>query len=62
VIGLIGLGIALQENPFWLLGNVVLPIGIFFVMRHWEESKKPFFVQLAGLLLVVFSAWLAEMA
>jgi hypothetical protein len=53
-------GIAFQENPLWVIGNMILPIGLLFAVSHWEEAKRPFFVQLTGLLFLVFGAWLGQ--
>jgi len=61
VVGSIGLIIAaFHESVLWGLGVLVIPIvGLIFVALHWQETKKPFLTNLAGLALIVVSAILS---
>lgn len=46
--------VAFQESLLWGLGCLLVPfVGLVFVIMNWSESKNPFFVQLAGLVLGV---------
>jgi len=44
---------AFREGLLWGLGCLLLPIvSLAFVIMHWDEAKKPFLVNLLGVLLV----------
>jgi uncharacterized membrane protein len=67
VLCLIG-GLMMLINAFkvsvaWGLGCLFLaPVGLIFLVKNWEENKKPFFLQLAGIAMVVVSVMLAAPA
>ncbi len=53
-------GIWMTVNAFrtsvgWGLGTLFLwlPFGLIYLVKHWQENKKPFFIQLAGIAAVV---------
>lgn len=50
VIGHIGILIeAFKEGIAWGLGTLLVPIvALIFVVLHWQETKKPFLLSLAG--------------
>ena len=59
-IGLVGgiwlLVVAFQESVWWGIGCLLLPIvSLIFVILHWQEAKKPFLIQLAGVAFVILS-------
>lgn len=61
LVSLIGgiwlLVVAFQESVWWGLGSLFLtPVAIVFVILHWQVSKKPFLISLAGTILCVFAA------
>jgi len=44
---------AFKENILWGFGCLILsPVSLVFLFMHWDVSKKPFFIQLAGLGIV----------
>jgi hypothetical protein len=48
---------AFQESVGWGVACLLLPIvTLIFVFLHWEESKKPFLISLAGNLLFIAAA------
>ena len=53
-IGGIGLLIAaFRESILWGLGCLFLsPVSLVFLILHWRDAKKPFFLQLAGLAVL----------
>ncbi len=43
--------VAFQESLLWGLGCFFLPIvSLIFVVMYWEDAKKPFLVNIAGLV------------
>jgi hypothetical protein len=53
-------GIWMVVNAFktgvgWGLGTLFLwlPVGLIYLVKNWQQNKKPFFIQLAGLGLIV---------
>lgn len=57
IIGGIGLLIAaFQTSIWWGLGCLLLsPVALAFVVMNWPQAKKPFFLQLAGLAIVIMA-------
>lgn len=46
--------VAFQESLLWGLGCLLIPfVSLVFVIMNWSESKNPFLVQIAGLVLCV---------
>lgn len=49
--------VAFKESALWGIGCFLLaPVSIVFLIKYWQDSKNPFFVQLAGLGLVLIAA------
>ena len=47
---------AFQENVLWGLGCIFVPcVSLIFVVMHWQEAKNAFFMQLAGVVLVILA-------
>ena len=66
IVALIGLVqflvAAFREGIGWGLGVLFLaPVGLVFLVRNWQETKKSFFVQLGGLALIVVGSLLTGM-
>ncbi|HEV8700984.1 MAG TPA: hypothetical protein VGV60_06905 [Candidatus Polarisedimenticolia bacterium] len=67
VLMLVG-GVMLIINAFkvsvvWGLGVLFLaPVGLVFLVKNWQENKKSFFIQVAGLALVVVGVVLGHPA
>ena len=44
--------IAFQDNVGWGIGSLLCFIaGLVYVAQHWEATKKPFLIWLAGFVL-----------
>jgi hypothetical protein len=55
------LSIIFQEGCLWALGSFFVPIiGLIFVFTHWEDTKKPFLVQVAGAGIFLLGVWLGK--
>lgn len=54
LVGGIGLLIAaFRVSILWGIGCLILPIiQLVFLVAHWHEAKKPFLLQLAGLVII----------
>ena len=67
VMMLVG-GVMLIINAFkvsfvWGLGVLFLaPVGLVFLVKNWQENKKSFFIQAAGLALVIVGVVLGHPA
>lgn len=45
---------AFRESVLWGLGCIFVPfVSLIFIIKFWDESKRGFFVSLAGLAVVV---------
>jgi hypothetical protein len=55
LIGGIGmLIVAFRESVLWGIGCLLIPlVSLIFVISHWDEAKKPFLIQLAGVVLLI---------
>lgn len=52
--------VTFQESILWGIGALLVPlVSLIFVITHWEESKKPFLINVAGLILVILGAAIA---
>ena len=49
---------AFKTSVGWGLGTLFLwlPVGLIFLVKNWQSNKKPFFIQLAGVGLLILSA------
>jgi hypothetical protein len=46
--------IAFQDSVLWGLGSLLIPlVALVFVIQHWEETKKPFLIEIGGIVLAV---------
>lgn len=53
---------AFREGIGWGLGVLFLaPVGLVFLVRNWEETKKSFFLQLGGIALIIAGSLLVGM-
>lgn len=53
VVGIVGslmvVAVAFRQSLLWGLGSLFLaPVWLIFIVLHWEESKRGFFISLAG--------------
>ena len=54
--------IAFKEHILWGLGSLFIPfVGLVFVIMHWKKSAKPFFIWLAGFVVMFVGALLSGM-
>ena len=52
---------AFTTSLLWGLGCVFLtPVTIFYLTFHWGDAKKPFAIQLVGLLVLIAGTYFAE--
>ena len=52
--GLLFLVAAFRESIWWGLACLFIPIvQLFFLIVHWPEAKKPFFIQLLGFVVLI---------
>ncbi|HZV37059.1 MAG TPA: hypothetical protein VFB72_20955 [Verrucomicrobiae bacterium] len=52
--GIIFLIAAFRESLLWGLACLLIPfVSLIFLVLHWAEAKKGFFIQLVGLALIV---------
>lgn len=55
--GLLLLVEAFRERILWGLGCLLVPpVSLVFIVLHWGVAKKPFFIQLAGIAVVLVAA------
>ena len=48
---------AFQTSVLWGLGYIFVPfVSIIFVILYWQDTKKPFFYLLGGLVVFVLGA------
>jgi hypothetical protein len=48
---------AFRESILWGLACLFLPIvSLIFLILHWNEAKRPFFVQLLAMALLIAAA------
>ena len=55
LVGGIGmLLVAFRESILWGLGCFFIPlVSLIFLISHWDDAKKPFFIQLSGIALII---------
>jgi membrane protein CcdC involved in cytochrome C biogenesis len=47
---------AFRESILWGLGCLLLgPVSIVFLILHWDVAKRPFFLQLKGLAVILIA-------
>ena len=55
--GLWLLVVIFQTSVVWGILSLLIPfLSLFFVIMHWDDTKKPFLLQLVGLVLIYFGA------
>ena len=62
ILGAVGgiwlLVVAFKESVWWGLGSLFIPfVSLIFVIMHWQVSKKPFLISLAGTILLLVAAY-----
>mgnify|MGYP000716518832 CR=1 FL=1 len=60
IIGGIGFLIAaFKTSIIWGLACLLVsPVSIIYLILHWSEAKNPFFLQLAGLVIILLSGFI----
>ncbi|MBR9828174.1 MAG: hypothetical protein GYB41_05980 [Oceanospirillales bacterium] len=60
IIGGIGFLIAaFRTNIIWGLACLIIsPVSILYLVLHWPEAKNPFFLQLAGITVLLLSGFM----
>jgi FtsH-binding integral membrane protein len=55
--GLMFLVAAFRESIWWGLACLFLPfVSFFFLIVHWSKARRPFFLQLFGLGVIIVGA------
>jgi hypothetical protein len=58
--GLMFLVAAFRESIWWGLACLFLPfVSFFFLVVHWSVAKRPFFLQLFGLVVIIVGAFIS---
>ncbi len=49
---------AFRESILWGLGCLLLgPVSLVFLILHWNVAKRPFFLQLKGLAVILIAVF-----
>lgn len=49
--------LAFKKSVLWGIGSLIVPfVSLIFVIMNWQETKKPFLIQIAGVVLLVVGA------
>ena len=61
IVSLIGgiwfLVVAFRQSVWWGLGCLFIPfVSLVFLIMHWRDAAKPFFVSLLGTVLIIVVA------
>jgi hypothetical protein len=49
--------VAFRQSIWWGLGSLFIPfVSIIFLILHWSNAAKPFFVSLLGVVIMVVVA------
>jgi hypothetical protein len=61
IVSLIGgiwfLVVAFRQAILWGLGCIFIPfVSIIFLIMHWSDAAKPFFVSLLGAVIIAVAA------
>lgn len=71
ILAIVGVGIfllgglgflitAFKQHVLWGLGCLFLgPVSLVFLVMHWNDAKRPFFLQLAGAALVFIASFMS---
>ena len=55
--GLWMLFVIFQTSVVWGILSILVPfVSLLFVIMHWDDTKRPFLVQVVGLVLIYFGA------
>jgi len=50
--------VAFKKSIWWGLGSLLIPfVSLIFVILNWQDSKKPFLIQVAGVVLCLVGGW-----
>ena len=51
---------AFQTSVLWGLGSIFIPlVSLVFVIKHWEQTKKPFLIGLIAIPLYMIGGFLS---
>ena len=61
IIGTVGevmlLAAAFRKSVAWLIVSLFAIGGFIFLILHWKECKKAFFVQVVGVAIIFFGVY-----
>lgn len=47
---------AFRTSLLWGIGTLVFgPVSLAYLILHWSEAKKPFFIQLWGIAFIIIA-------
>lgn len=47
---------AFRTSILWGIGTLIFgPVGLAYLILHWSEAKKPFFMQLWGFAFIIIA-------
>ena len=53
--------LAFKQSVLWGLGSLFVPfVSLIFVVMHWGETKVPFLIEVAGIVLLVTGAMMSH--
>ncbi|HTU68378.1 MAG TPA: hypothetical protein VMF52_20715 [Steroidobacteraceae bacterium] len=48
--------VTFQTSVLWGIGSLLIPlVSLIFVAMNWQTTKKPFLIQLAGIVLLIIA-------
>ena len=55
--------VAFKTSVLWGIGSLIIPfVALIFAIMHWNIAKKPFFIWLGGLVLMIIGAMMGGSA
>jgi hypothetical protein len=65
VVALVGaiwlIVLAFQKSVLWGLGSLFVPfVSLIFAVMNWDVAKRPFLIQVAGVVLLVIGGMMSH--
>jgi hypothetical protein len=53
--------LAFKKSVLWGLGSLFVPfVSLIFAIMNWDVAKRPFLIQIAGVVLLVIGAMMSH--